>query len=381
MLQPTATLPPIKFIRKQSPESLQAALTYLRSIYNPPVRGSRRRQTKKRDTHAADVDALRTDAFERSYTIKWLTALTSQCEASEEDEDYERLVEDAASLLAICAGTASAGVITRQFVFDLTDPGQASTVNPSVSVDLRDVPLDNHDYGSVGAQTWGGACIMAEMIAEDPQAFGLCLTNVRSGGPLRCLELGAGTGLVSLAAGKVVEQLSCAPDCVQIVATDYYPSVLTNLEENLQTNFPASSSPLEADSQSTSRPRITVRRLDWFNFSIGEEVPDPVLQEPFDVIYGADIIYEAQHATWIKGCLSKLLSRKGGVFHLIIPLRSTHAKESGTIETVFGDSSPGFLMIQHRATIVCDADAAEVGEEVEYAYYRIGWSDDATVAS
>lgn len=381
MLPPTATLPPIKFIREHSLESLQTALTYLRSIYNPPVRGSRRHQAK-RDGHASNIDALRTDAFERSYTIKWLTALTSQCEFAEEDESYEKLVEDAASLLAMCAGTASAGVVTRRFVFDLTDPGQTSNVNLSVSVDLRDVALDNHDYGSVGAQTWGGACIMAEMIAEDPQTFGLCSRGAGSGKALRCLELGAGTGLVSLAAGKAVEQLSCVPERVEIVATDYYPSVLTNLEENLRTNFPSSSSSSSLDeSRSTSHLGIMARRLDWFTFSISEEAPDPVLEEPFDVIYGADIIYEAQHATWIKGCLTRLLSRNRGVFHLIIPLRSTHAKESGTIETVFGDSPSGFLKIQHKATIVCDADAAEAGEEVEYAYYRIGWSDDAGVAS
>jgi hypothetical protein len=78
----------------------------------------------------------------------------------------EDLVEEAAAILAMCAGTASAGVITRQFVFDRAEEA-------TITVGLTDVPLDNQDYGSVGAQTWGGACIMAEMIVENPLAFGL----------------------------------------------------------------------------------------------------------------------------------------------------------------------------------------------------------------
>ena len=79
------------------------------------------------------------------------------------------LVEEAAAILAMCAGTASAGVITRQFVFNRGWEAE----DASITVELTDGPLDNQDYGSVGAQTWGGACIMAEMIVENPLAFGL----------------------------------------------------------------------------------------------------------------------------------------------------------------------------------------------------------------
>ncbi|PPQ83841.1 hypothetical protein CVT25_000900 [Psilocybe cyanescens] len=391
MLPPTSHLPPIKYLGTHPLESLEDAVRYLRLIYNPPVRGSRRRNTsrkqKDRQTVSNELNALRTDAFERGYSIKWLTALISQCgmDLDESDEDVEAprspnaldsnrkeiLVEDAASLLAMCAGTASAGVITRRFVFDLEN---SST---QISVDLTDVPLDNQDYGSVGAQTWGGACIMAEMMAENPDAFCLPWSQQNSAATtLRCLELGAGTGLVSLTAAKIMERIGNSPFDVDIVATDYYPSVLANLARNIQSNLRASSG---------SHICISTQHLDWSIFC--DSSPSPAFEAGFDVVYGADIIYEAQHATWIKSCLEHLLRKPSTLnpnptFHLIIPLRATHSAESNTIEQVFpfpssGGNQPGEegqLVIKHKETIICDVESDKDGEEVEYAYYKIGWS-------
>ena len=179
MLPPTSQLPPIKSISTHPIDSLERSLHFLRLIYNPNVRGSSRRKSLKRPGNASEeLSTLQSDPFERSYAIKWLTALIAQCEIQEEGAEAESsdvrakedLVEEAAALLAMCAGTASAGVITRQFVFDR---GEEAEENATITVELTDVPLDNHDYGSVGAQTWGGACILAEMIVENPLAFGL----------------------------------------------------------------------------------------------------------------------------------------------------------------------------------------------------------------
>jgi hypothetical protein len=193
MLPPTSQLPPIKYINTHPIDSLESALHFLRLIYNPNVRGSRRRRKSSKPPghfHYAleELANLQSDPFERSYAIKWLTALITQCGTAEEEAEEEAevgkkssntartkqdLVEEAAAILAMCAGTASAGVITRQFVFDRGEEAEDATI----TVELIDVPLDNQDYGSVGAQTWGGACIMAEMIVENPLAFGLGATG------------------------------------------------------------------------------------------------------------------------------------------------------------------------------------------------------------
>ena len=194
MLPPTSQLPSIKYINTHPLDSLESALHFLHLIYNPTVRGSRRRRKSSKPpghSHYASEELvnLQSDPFERSYAIKWLTALITQCGTAEEEEAAEEgkkssntarmkqdLVEEAAAILAMCAGTASAGVITRQFVFDRGEACEGAE-EATITVELTDVPLDNQDYGSVGAQTWGGACIMAEMIVENPLAFGLGAKN------------------------------------------------------------------------------------------------------------------------------------------------------------------------------------------------------------
>ena len=338
------------------------------------------------------LDALRTDTFERKYAIKWLTALISQLGDNDDDEENnsknsdshhqqpskEDLIQNAASLLAICAGTASAGVIVREFVFECRgDPSDL------IKVELVDVPLDNHDYGSVGAQTWGGACILAEMIVDHPTQFGLDHSSHLASTTFRCLELGAGTGLVSLTVTKMMMQKSLkTPNTrLEVVATDYYPSVLANLERNISSNFP------ESSSSSSSGVRILTRALDWSTFS-SETTREPVFETPFDLILGADIIYESQHALWIKSCLTKLLRKPSSTtttatsdttsptFHLVIPLRRTHTAESNTIEQIFPFNENGSsteLVINYKEIITCNAENSEEGENVEYAYYKIGW--------
>ncbi|KAH9487409.1 Protein-lysine N-methyltransferase EFM2 [Psilocybe cubensis] len=362
MQPPTSRLPPIKSLETQPLEHLEKAVRYLWGIYNPPVRGSRRRTAHKEKDASDD---LRTDDFERSYSMKWLTALVSQCELEMDSEEHlnqsrkEILVEEAASLLAICAGTASAGVVTRRFTFDLAD------TSTQITVDLTDVPLDNQDYASVGAQTWGGACIMAEMMAEDPDTFFLPWSR-QPAGRLRYLELGAGTGLVSLIASKILHSVESFKLEVDLVATDYYPSVLANLAHNLDSNLRASCK---------KHVRVSTQHLDWSTFC--DSAPNSVFEDGFDVVYGADIVYESQHAIWIKSCLEKLLrkptsSNPNPTFHLIIPLRATHSAESNTIEQVFPPDGKG-LVIKHKEIIVCYADSGKSGEEIEYAYFRIGW--------
>jgi len=163
------------------------------------------------------------------------------------------------------------------------------------------------------------------------------------------------------------------------VATDYYPSVLTNLERNVSSNF------FPQPSSSTS-PRILTRPLDWSTFT-SQTTHDPLFETPFDLILGTDIIYESQHALWIKSCLTKLLRKPSSsssttlsdinpTFHLVIPLRATHRVESNTIEQVFPFNNVNRsteLVIHCKEIIICDAQSAEEGEDIEYAYYKIGW--------
>ncbi|CCM05316.1 uncharacterized protein FIBRA_07530 [Fibroporia radiculosa] len=403
---PTAYLPPIGRVQYHTLAELSKALRYLRLIYNPEVRGTRRinrKQTSKGSASCTstfpsyttepntELDALRADTFERAYAIRWLTAFVAQAYArSAEDPDgeatagFNALIHDAASLLAICAGTASAGTLTRMFRFP-TAWGSAGT---QIEVQVTDIPLENQDYGSVGAQTWGSACILAEALAEDPGQFEL----EGHGGGLRVLELGAGTGLVSLVLAKLLGTRADASGA-SVVATDFHPSILANLRNNVAANSSSSSSPVSID----------VHFLDWAQFSpSGSEArlasSLPVLKapfnEPFDLILGADIIYEPEHAQWIKNCVEALLRRPDTTsgprarFDLVIPLRPTHVLECNAIEEIFPSAdtvrkqeslsiSP-VLAIVEKETILCEASRDvqsrySATEEVEYVHYTIGW--------
>ncbi|KAJ2913178.1 hypothetical protein MD484_g7235, partial [Candolleomyces efflorescens] len=381
LLPPSSFLPSIRSLSSTSPSKLRSCIEYLRKIYNPPVRGTRRRRKVKSITGGGDDhDELRADAFELNYVVNWLTALISRAEPEED------VLSDASALLALCAGTASAGTLHRTFHFPCTSSRTGGDATGNISVTLRDVPLDNHDYGSVGAQTWGGACVLSEMVCEDPARFGLAQSSC-SDRSLRILELGAGTGLVSLVVTRLLSSTSSSllgGSEVEVVATDYYPSVLENLALNI------ASLGIGSEGGGGGNVRCSAHKLDWSAFPSLLN-PDPPLDRPFDVVFGADIIYEAEHAVWIRDCLGRLLG-KSAFFHLLIPLRHTHTAESMTIEAVFpfineakgrgsedGADSEGekrvgkgeeVLVIHEKEIIECEADS---GEEVVYAYYRIGW--------
>ncbi|KAL0578935.1 hypothetical protein V5O48_003083 [Marasmius crinis-equi] len=443
---PTAHLPSIKQLEQlllqpavqNQPDSLSTLrqhLEYLRSIYNPPVRGAQRRGRRfvfsvdESQPHSPDpasssafldgvsqqtqLEIIRSDAFEQSYALRWLSALLRVAQkedvtaffTSDESEAgdtrkhaFSSLIDTSAALLASCSGTSGAGVITRDFVFSTGSQGASQNFPDQISVSLTDRPLDNADFRSVGAQTWGGACVLAEELVQKPSIFfGGILTGSRKGEPqpFRVLELGAGTGLVSLAAAKVCEGIPSGlhptvPE--EIVATDYYPPVLQNLEANIATNFPSST----PDNAHPTKVKITTQALDWEAFASLEGTIASPLSPPFDLVLGADIIYETLHAQWIRKCLHKLLRQPteetNPRFHLMIPLRPSFAAESGTMESVFPfvgrDSTPGELelVIFSKEIIICGVGAstqagssqvpfedADGDDIVRYAYYVIGW--------
>ncbi|KAI0266473.1 hypothetical protein BC834DRAFT_130239 [Gloeopeniophorella convolvens] len=369
ILPPTGQLPPIKKLGKLPTELLLEAIQYLQAVYNPVVCSSRR--TTRQEHHArkdSDVvgskalDSIRADAFEHAHAMRWLIALIAQATLRADADAIEPLVHAAAALLALCAGAASAGTRTRTYALG------------GVRVQLTDVPLQNDDFGSVGAQTWGSACLLAEMVTEAPARFGLGGGGGGSGGGgedgIRVLELGAGTGLVSLAVGKVLELEGRR---AEVVASDYYPTVLENLRMNIKNNFP-----------SGAGAAVSAHFLDWAKAADPADALEAPFDAPFDEVFGADIVYELEHAAWIRACLLRLL-RLTGRFHLAIPLRTGFSRESETVERVFPHVDDTrqitgrgpLLCITQKESITCDAgsDMMPGGKgEVEYAHYTIEWA-------
>ena len=392
-IPPTALLPPLARVSQYTPRQLTDVLNRLRNIYWPSPRITsslpyRLGQPKSKVTHPIhddsvpdsgyasaeeedeeeerftadddDIDSLdiiRADAFEREFAIKWLTGFIARSDAwtstSDEDEWYA-VIDDITSLLAAFAGeTMEEQAVTRQFNF----PGQ-------IRVELNDAPLSTKDHTSVGLQSWASSILLAERICLDPERFGLTLDRT-----LRVLELGAGTGLLSIVAAKLLST-GTRPE---IIATDHHPDVLSNLTSNIQTNFPPPSS------------RILVLPLDW-------QYPTYTgpLSKPFDVILAADVVYYQEHARWIKTCVETLLSRptpgsmeRGGEFVLMIPLRSTgrHEGMGDTVDAIFPDASqarregiePGWKLAVLEREEMDRQEGVGRADEGGYKLYKIGW--------
>ncbi|KAF7969575.1 hypothetical protein HWV62_26877 [Athelia sp. TMB] len=220
--------------------------------------------------------ALFGDAFERNYALRWLTSVVEYASAQEAEyesdattsETWSAILASASSILAVWAGTSAAGMLSRTFTFP------SLTSLSAISVTLQDVPLDN-ELSSAGAQTWGGACVLSKLIAEDPNAF------IPSKPPgLRILELGAGMGLVSITLAKVLD-LDTHRN-IKLTATDFYPAVLAHLRHNIAANDVSAETHF----------------LDWEplmpNCAAGQD--EEWRGEQFGVIVGADLVYEPMHA-------------------------------------------------------------------------------------
>ncbi|CCA72932.1 hypothetical protein PIIN_06868 [Serendipita indica DSM 11827] len=360
-------------------------------------------------SQTTELDTLRADEFERTYAMKWLTGLVSFSEewidaSSGEDDgasNREAIVEKASALLAACSGSSASGAVTRSFTFapkfTASKPRPSSPM--SFQIQLKDDSLPSQDHTAVGLQTWGSAPILCQLISDVPSRFGLDLArrSAATNGTLRILELGAGTGLLSLFLWRLLEYQMLYVTSrsgvnpwneVSILATDYHPSVLSNLAFNLELNRPAA-----ALHDGRQRPTLLSKALDWV------DCPEVEDSEKYDIIFGADIVYEPEHAPLIKAVVEKVLKRpsgsknddsssaterRGGIFWLMYPIRPTHSAEVRSIAAAFaearsissedtferqGDWTLGVLESQHleRRKGIGRAD------EVTYCLLKIGW--------
>ncbi|KAG1779678.1 S-adenosyl-L-methionine-dependent methyltransferase [Suillus placidus] len=269
------------------------------------------------EAEGLDLDVLRSDELERNFTINWLTGLIKRSDiwmhaldSAAEQEEHIRLsvIEEASKLLACFAGgdEQQEDALTRQFMFPFGAGGKP------IMIELNDAPLASTDHTSVGLQSWASAIIFAERICANPARY---IGIPQGATPLRVLELGAGTGLLSIATARLLDRMGVD---ATIMATDYHSAVLLNLLQNVKTN----------------NVSVQIESLDWSR-------PPPL--EPYDVILGADVVYHPDHAKWIKNCVEKTL-KKGGVFWLIIAMRSSGRHEGlwETVDDVFPDGRCDF---------------------------------------
>ncbi|KAK2078363.1 hypothetical protein QBZ16_003203 [Prototheca wickerhamii] len=224
-----------------------------------------------------------------------------------EAQDSE-VTDQVARILAILSGPAACGGGPRQLVL-------ASPAAGALSLAVYEGSLTD----GVGARLWAAAHILCKALAQRPGA-------VRG---RRVLELGAGCGACGLAAARLGAERVALTDYLDAVLDCTGASVALTLGGAAETAQGARPAPVwDADG-------VAVRRLNWLD-DLGQEAeegeksnhtgassasassktpsrPPAHLDDgtPYDVILGADILYEAWMAEAVAAVIARRLAPGG----------------------------------------------------------------------
>ncbi len=117
------------------------------------------------------------------------------------------------------------------------------------------------------AELWPSSTILANFVAADPRPSS------------RVIELGAGVGLVSIAAAMVGHQ---------VTATDYYKDALAFARANAFRNL---------------GHEIDTELVDWR--AVSDQLPR------FDIVLASDVLYESRYAPLVASVVDRFLSARG----------------------------------------------------------------------
>jgi predicted nicotinamide N-methyase len=383
-LPPSSSLIPIRSLITASGDQINTALKSLQALYCPlrlpatisrsktrPGRTSATSKPAPIDSGYASQDedeeddalseevtaAIRADPFERTFSTKWLTALIARCDEMDFDEDArESIIENAGSILSAffeSTEEAEEDLLTRDFPFS-TSSGN------SINVTLNDAARSGADHTDVGLQSWGAGIVLSSMLCSNPERFGLTQKSLPDA--TKIIELGAGTGLVSLTLAKIFLGIGIMD--ASISATDYHPAVVANCKANIELNFPSS---LDHGS------RVDTAILDWAQ-------PPAHLKSTSNLLVAADVVYAPEHAAWLRDCAAHLLT-PGGTFWLMTTIRK-HGKFEGfpdTVEAAFADelcpkSEGGLTFRILGRDFIGSKRGIGRGDETGYDLFRIGWA-------
>lgn len=382
-LPPSSSLPHIRSLISASEEQITTALRALQALYCPlrlptilpnPLHKkplvpavstpnlvdsgyASRDETHAEDEIAAAEEAtaaICADPFERAFATRWLTTLISRVyEIGFDEQTTDRIIDDAAFILSCFADSSKDEALTRDFAFPLAS---GSVVN----ISLNDAPLSGVDHTDVGLQSWGASVVLSSMLCTAPDHF--CLTAQALPNAPKVLELGAGTGLVSLTLAKLLPELAIAG--ADLTATDYHPAVLENCKANIVTNF---------GSSDEGRASLNTMLLDWSQ-------PPSHLHSTVDFLVASDVVYAPEHAAWLRDCAAHLL-KPDGVFWLMVTVRQNGKFEGipNTVEAAFdqavcprSDAGKTFTITETQQ--VEKRRGIGRGDECGYALYKIGWT-------
>lgn len=386
-LPPSGSLPPLGKLSQLTEKQIFEALESLSAIYCPlpvslaatlkPPHGATEEIVDSGYTSGEegekgspqncehDFAAIRGDGFERSFAERWLTGFIARVEMLESlasEESRELALDQASTVLeSFYASPADEDeeeeedVFAREFSFNLSNK-QAAPVKVTLNDGLAG--RNSEDPDDVGLQSWGASIVFSDLLCASPESFNI--TTDFLGESPRIIELGAGTGLVSLVLGALLPRLEFRNPT--IIATDYHPAVLANLESNIGINFPQAITSVKTAMLDWSAPRL--------------EAP---LDKPADMLFATDVVYAREHAVWLRDCATQLLAPHG-IFWMLVTVRPNGKFEgiSETVRTAFeADDRPTGkdgrrLTVLHFEKLE-KRNGIGRGDESGYKFLKIGW--------
>ncbi|KAF8243541.1 hypothetical protein K440DRAFT_664074 [Wilcoxina mikolae CBS 423.85] len=182
---------------------------------------------------------------------------------------------------------------------------------------------------NLGLKTWASSYLLSKRLS-------LISSNLLPISPTtRALELGAGTGLVGLAAAAIFK--------VPVLLTDL-PEIVPNLSRNIEAN-----AHLDIDAEA--------KVLDWKRIP----VPPPPEKDRYDVVLAADPLYSAEHPQLLVGMIGVWLKHNSDARAVVeMPLRVGYERERDDFRTRMVDR--GLEVAEEGVETGWDDWGAEGGE-------------------
>nr|POE52306.1 protein-lysine n-methyltransferase rrg1 [Quercus suber] len=214
----------------------------------------------------------------------------------EDDGEKEMIWESASQRLSERSGRTGMGAMNRTFTIPL------ATISDSVNITLHEPALT---ADNLGLKTWGSSYLLAKRLVLLREM--LVAANKSAASNKQILELGAGTGLVGIAAAFVLQK--------DVLLTDL-PTIVPNLERNARENTRLALQ---------THGNIDVAVLDWSeptSIIVNGSSLKQRIANSFPIILAADAVYDIEHATLLPHAVAALLAKDKDARAVIeLPLR------------------------------------------------------------
>ena len=270
----------------------------------------------------------------------------------EDDAEKEQIWEAASQRLSERSGRTAMGAITRSFAIPLLPTApcrgssqiQSSSKEPPQDCDPTDVvQLTLHEppmtADNLGLKTWASSYLLAKQLCLLRQHIPDLAQDAA------ILELGAGTGLVGMAAALVFRR--------HTVLTDL-PEIVPNLEQNARSN----SEVISSCGGSASAAVLDWTRPDELELASFDGSPNS-----FPLIVVADPIYSPDHPRMLVDAIKCHLSMdKSARVVIELPLRDAYADERQDLRDRL--AGIGLRIVEQGEEIGYDDWSAGQGEEL-----------------